>query len=43
MPARLEKKFYKKVLKLAELAHRVLGCKGLQDQTLNFSKINSVF
>ncbi len=38
MPARLEKKFYKKVLKLAELAHRVLGCKGVTRSDFKFFK-----
>ena len=38
MPARLDKKFYKKVLKLAELAHRLLGCKGVTRSDFKFFK-----
>ena len=38
MPARLDKKFYKKVLKLAELAHRALGCKGVTRSDFKFFK-----
>ena len=36
MPANLNKKKYLEVLKIAKKAHKVLDCKGSQDQILNF-------
>lgn len=38
MPARLEKKNYKKVLKLAKFAHQVLECKGISRSDFKFYK-----
>ena len=43
MPARLNRKKYKEVLNIAQKAHKVLGCRGSQDQTLNFIIINLIF
>ena len=36
MPARLSKKNYKMVLKIAKKAHALYNVKGLLDQILNF-------
>ena len=40
MPARLIKNFIKKFLKLAELAHLALGCKGVTRSDFKFFKNN---
>ena len=42
MPAKLSKKKYLEVLKLARRAHDLLGCRGLPDQISNFLKINFI-
>ena len=38
MPARLTKEKYSKVLKLANKAHKVLGCRGVTRSDFKFSK-----
>ena len=42
MPALLSQKKYKEVLMLARKAHKLLGCRGVQGQILDFHKINFI-
>ena len=43
MPARITKKNYKKVLNIANKAHKVLNCKGVTRADFKFLKINSTY